>query len=503
MSVREMAVDCLLLLSTQEPGSVRVPDSIADMVERAWTLCRTVLTTSAAAEDAIRLADRIYVALEQMVGAAAREQGSGQERTPDADHGVGPKASEDISGEYRPVTNWAYRGAMNPDLVRDRQTTEQDGGAQGDVGSASMDGAILSAAAPSGAAGDQPSDGLSRSMEERLGRGSDEALAAGGRQSAPIEQMLEVQDDRRAQHPHGRASDLGFLYDEWDGLIQDYRSGWCRVIERTASEGAPDFVEATLATHGPSVRLLRRYFESLRPPGLRRVHGQPDGEDVDLDAAIRRVADLAAGAELSDRIYVRRERRERDVAAVFLVDLSGSTSRQIETDGRRVIDVEKEGLVLLGEALDAIGDQYAIYGYSGRGRREVDCVIVKDFDEPAGARVARRIGSVAPLQQNRDGAAIRHATAKLLSRTALVKLLVLISDGKPLDDGYTDEYSLEDTKMALREARMRGIDPFCITVDREASDYLRRMYGEVRFLIIDRAEALPERLPRVYQRLTA
>ena len=113
-----------------------------------------------------------------------------------------------------------------------------------------------------------------------------------------------------------------------------------------------------------------------------------------------------------------------------------------------------------------------------------------------------RSGAVTPLHQNRDGAAIRHAVHKLLSRSARVRLLILISDGKPLDDGYADEYSLEDTKMALREARLRGIDPFCITVDRGADDYLRRMYGDVRFLIIDRAEALPERLPRVYQRLT-
>ncbi|HET8580133.1 MAG TPA: VWA domain-containing protein, partial [Nitrospiraceae bacterium] len=214
-------------------------------------------------------------------------------------------------------------------------------------------------------------------------------------------------------------------------------------------------------------------------------------------------ADLVAGVEPSDRVFIRREKRERNVAVAFLVDMSGSTSRQIESDGRRVIDVEKEGLALLCEALEAVGDQYAVYGYSGQGRRQVDFVIVKDFDELAGGRTARRISAVAPLHQNRDGAAIRHATGKLLARQARTRLLVLISDGKPLDDGYADEYSLEDTKMALREVRTRGIHPFCITVDRDADDYLRRMYGEVRFLVIDNATALPERLPKVYQRLTA
>jgi nitric oxide reductase activation protein len=166
-----------------------------------------------------------------------------------------------------------------------------------------------------------------------------------------------------------------------------------------------------------------------------------------------------------------------------------------------VVDVEREGLILLCEALEAIGDQYAIYGYSGQGRQAVDFVILKDFEDPAG-RAMPRIGGITPLQQNRDGAAIRHATRKLSARDARVRLLVLLSDGKPLDDAYADEYALEDTKMALREARMRGIDPFCITVDREADDYLRRMYGDVQFVVIDRVAALPERLPRIYRRLT-
>ena len=314
--------------------------------------------------------------------------------------------------------------------------------------------------------------------------------------------MQVLDDDQRRRRETERSSGQAFLYDEWDGVIQDYRSGWCRVVEWVAPEGSSDFVETTLTEQGPAVRLLRRYFESLRPQGLRRVHGLTEGEELDLNALVRRAADLAAGVESYDRVFVSREKRERDVAVAFLVDMSGSTSRQIESGGRRVIDVEKEGLVLLCEALEAVGDQYAIYGYSGQGRHQVDFVILKDFDEFARGRAAQRIGATAPLHQNRDGAAIRHAARKLMARNARTRLLVLISDGKPLDDGYTDEYSLQDTKMALREVSTSGIHPFCITVDRDADDYLRRMYGEVRHLVIDNVSALPDGLPRVYRRLT-
>ena len=81
--------------------------------------------------------------------------------------------------------------------------------------------------------------------------------------------------------------------------------------------------------------------------------------------------------------------------------------------------------------------------------------------------------------------------------------MILISDGRPLDDGYKDDYSLEDTKMALREAKRKGIEPFCITIDRDADLYVRRMYGDVRYLVIDQVERLPDKLPKIYHRLTA
>ena len=158
--------------------------------------------------------------------------------------------------------------------------------------------------------------------------------------------------------------------------------------------------------------------------------------------------------------------------------------------------------MLLTEALEAIGDQYALYGFSGQGRDQVDFLVLKDFEDTLRYQVAQRIEAMTPLQQNRDGAAIRHAVQKLLQCPARHRLLILLSDGKPLDGGYAEEYALEDTKMALREARQRGISPFCLTVDQEATGYLKRMYGDVQYLVLDDVADLPERLPRVYQRLT-
>jgi nitric oxide reductase NorD protein len=473
LTVRELVVDYLLLLTTQEPETVRVLPGAEEMVQAAWALVQTIMASYATAADAVMLADRLYVLLERMIAVPEKAGGTDREQM-DADGSLGPKATETMACDYRPVTNWSYRGSMQPDLIGGSETDRH---------------------VPEDPVGSQAADRLARESDHEpareLIRGRDEPA-----QSVQAQSLVDWRH-RAAQRP-----DEGIFYDEWDGTVRDYRSAWCRVLEQHAEEGSADFVNEVLTRQAPSIRRLRRYFESLRPPAWRRMHGRPDGEEIDLDAVVRRVADRRAGVELSDRIYLRREKQDRDVAAMFLLDLSGSTSRQIDPQGRRVIDVEKEGLVLLTEALEAIGDQFAIYAYSGRGRDNVRVIVIKDFDEPASQRVACRIGSISPLQQNRDGAAIRHATRKLLERTARTKLLILISDGKPLDAEYADEYALEDTKMALREARQRNIEPFCITVDRESSDYLRRMYGDVRFLILDRAELLPDRLPGVYQRLT-
>jgi nitric oxide reductase activation protein len=240
----------------------------------------------------------------------------------------------------------------------------------------------------------------------------------------------------------------------------------------------------------------------LRPPAFRRVAAQADGDDLDIDAVVRRAAELRAGLEGDDRLFIRHEKKERDVAVAFLVDVSGSTSRRLDS-GRRVMDVEKESLVLLCESLEAVGDPYGLYAYSGEGRASVEFFTIKEFDDLLGTATAHRLGGLGPRRQNRDGAAIRHASAKLKAREEKTRLLIMLSDGRPLDNDYRDEYALEDTKAALREARLSGIDAFCIAIDREADSYVRRMYGDVRFSVIDRVESLPEKLPRIYRRLTS
>ena len=305
--------------------------------------------------------------------------------------------------------------------------------------------------------------------------------------------------------------EVAYNYDEWDRELTDHRVGWCRVIEKRVKHGDRSFVEQTRERHKGVISSIRHQFQLMKPENLTRVANEVDGEEFDLNAVIDYVIDRRADGQQSERIYTKRLRRRRDVAVSFLLDQSSSTARTIgrhplqpyTRPGRRIIEIEKEGLVLMSEALEAVGDVYAINGFTSEGRRNVKFYVVKDFNEKYGDEVKQRIGGINYQNNTRLGAAIRHATAKLAKQDARTRLLIVLSDGRPYDHDYGDaRYAREDTREALRQAKNEGITPFCITIDRESEAELKDLYGEIGYTIIDDVLSLPERLPGIYRRLT-
>jgi nitric oxide reductase NorD protein len=305
--------------------------------------------------------------------------------------------------------------------------------------------------------------------------------------------------------------EVAYNYDEWDRELTDHRLGWCRVIEKRVKHGDRSFVDQTRERHKGIISSIRHQFQLMKPENLTRIANELDGEEFDLNAVIDYVIDRRADGQQSERIYTKRLRRRRDVAVSFLLDQSSSTARTIgrhplqpyTRPGRRIIEIEKEGLVLMSEALEAVGDVYAINGFTSEGRRNVKFYVVKDFDEKYSDEVKRRIGGINYQNNTRLGAAIRHATAKLAKQDARTRLLIVLSDGRPYDHDYGDaRYAREDTREALRQAKNEGITPFCITIDRESEAELKDLYGEIGYTIIDDVLTLPERLPGIYRRLT-
>ncbi|MBI2988977.1 MAG: hypothetical protein HYY45_19620 [Deltaproteobacteria bacterium] len=341
--------------------------------------------------------------------------------------------------------------------------------------------------------------------------------------------------------PLNRDEPFCYLYPEWDFRTGSFRERWCRVRERVMEESTSDFYTETLTEYRWLVSQVRVRFEHFLPELFRKVTRRYDGEDVDIDAVIDMIVDRQAGATPSEKVYWRRERTQRDVAVAVLLDMSATTNEYVELKSaqavrpvtataqgysnylhqvaagvddrgkplrKRAIDIEKQAAIVLAQALESIGDSYALYAFSGSGRGNVEFHVVKDFQELLSQRVARRVDRLAPAHATRMGAAIRHAIRKLERVDAQTRLLFLVSDGRPYDRDYgrdpnDKEYAVHDTHQALREAVRRKIRPFCLTIDKDGADYMRAMCEDLPYEVVARVEELPISLITAYPKLTA
>ncbi|MEO7056969.1 MAG: VWA domain-containing protein, partial [Caldimonas sp.] len=265
-------------------------------------------------------------------------------------------------------------------------------------------------------------------------------------------------------------------YPEWDWRAGGYRHPGASVWLLPATAGPQRWVDDTLAARGAMLHEIRRRFELLRAQRVRQRR-QLDGPRIDLQAFIDGRAAYRAGLPLAQRLYQSERRGRRDLAVLLLVDVSGSTDSTI-SGHQRVIDVEREALLLVCTALDGLQAAYSVQAFSGEGPDAVIVRSVKNFDEAYGDPVAQRIAGLEPEHYTRAGAALRHASALLMREAAEHRLLLVLSDGKPNDvDDYEGRYGVEDMRQAVTEARLQGIAPFCLTVDRQAANYLPFVFG--------------------------
>lgn len=282
----------------------------------------------------------------------------------------------------------------------------------------------------------------------------------------------------------------GTPYPEWDYAAGAYRPRGVVVREREAAETDDRWALDILAHHATLVGRVRKQFEQLRARRT-RLHHQREGDELDLAACVRAIVDRRSGHSPDDRLYIADRPARRGLAIALLADASGSTDVQV-TDTLQIIDVEKIALLLASEALDALGDPYALLTFTGKGADDVRLTRLKDFAERNGERTRRRISALAPGGFTRLGAAVRHATALLGQQPAGHRLLLLLSDGRPNDvDHYRDRYGVEDARQAIAEGRACGVYPFCLTVDREGAEYLPRIFGAAGHTILRRPEQLP------------
>ncbi|MES9859782.1 MAG: nitric oxide reductase activation protein [Candidatus Thiodiazotropha sp. LLP2] len=290
--------------------------------------------------------------------------------------------------------------------------------------------------------------------------------------------------------------DGAFLYNEWDYRRKHYRKSWCVVREMPVEEKHDGFVDQVKRKYQRLLSSIRKAFEAMRDEDhlLKR---QVYGDSVDIDAFVEAWADQHMGLEMSDRLFTRMHRQERNIAVMFMVDMSGSTQGWVN-------QAEREALVLLAESLETLGDRYAIYGFTGMSRKRCEVFPVKTFEQSYDDGVKARISGIKAGDYTRMGAAIRHLSYRLSEVEARTKLLITLSDGKPDDyhDDYRSQYGIEDTRQSLFEARRQGIHAFCITIDEQGQDYLPHMYGGANYTVIDEVERLPLKVADIYKKIT-
>jgi hypothetical protein len=310
--------------------------------------------------------------------------------------------------------------------------------------------------------------------------------------------------DSADEQPGGEVDvSIAYRYDEWDYAIGLERPLWCTLLERRARIGDSRIIDEVMARNQETVSRLTNLIKAAQIQRPVRQRRQLEGDKLDLDASVAAMVDLRSGRTPDPRVHERRGRTSRDLAVLVLLDLSQSTNDYVPSAGTSVLNLAREATALVSDAMEKIGDSFAIHGFDSNGRHEIEYYRFKDFDEPYAEQARGRLAGMTGQLSTRMGTALRHAGFHLRYRRATRKLILLVTDGEPHDiDVHDRKYLVFDAKHAVEEQTRYGVATFCISLDPRADEYVRRIFGARNYLVLDHLRRLPEKLPTLYVRLT-
>ncbi|OZA29793.1 MAG: VWA domain-containing protein [Hydrogenophilales bacterium 17-64-11] len=294
-----------------------------------------------------------------------------------------------------------------------------------------------------------------------------------------------------------------YHYHEWDYQIQLERPSWATVLERHPPLGELEVIEKIITDNKPVISRLKYLIESMIPQAMQRIRRQEDGDELDINAAVSAMIDIRMGIQPDTRIMMRYKRNVRDLAVMVLLDMSESSNDKVRGQDYSIMDLTRSATVLLADALDRIGDPFALHGFCSDGRHDVHYYRFKDFDKPYNDLVKARLAGLKGSYSTRMGAALRHAGEQLKLQPKSKKVLFVITDGEPADNDVRDpQYLRFDTKRAVEELQREGITTYALSLDPHADQYVSRIFGAKNFTVLDQVERLPEKLPMLYMGLT-
>lgn len=294
-----------------------------------------------------------------------------------------------------------------------------------------------------------------------------------------------------------------FHYAEWDYQIQLERPAWATVMEKRSKAGDLQVIDQITADNKQIASRLKFLLDAMQPQGVQRIRKLEDGDEIDINAAISSMMDFRMGLQPDPRIMMRSVRKVRDISVMVLLDLSESTNEKVLGQDQSVLDLTRQACVLLSDAINKIGDPFAIHGFCSDGRHDVEYYRFKDFEQPYNELPKARLAGMTGQLSTRMGAAIRHATHYLNNQRTSKKLLMVITDGEPADVDVRDpQYLRYDAKKSVEDAARKGISTFCMTLDPRADQYVSRIFGAKNYMVVDQIARLPEKLPLLYAGLT-
>ena len=295
-----------------------------------------------------------------------------------------------------------------------------------------------------------------------------------------------------------------FHYQEWDYQIQLHRPDWATIYERRQPKGDPEDIKMILDEYKPIAHRIKQIIDLLTPEGVQRQRGLEDGDEVDINAAVDAMISIRMGEQPNPRITMRNVVKNRDLSVVVLMDLSESTNEAMEGSDKTILQLTREAATLVSTAINGIGDPFALHGFASDGRHDVQYYRFKNFEQKFDDEVKSRLAGMKGGLSTRMGAALRHAGTHLMKQQERRKLILLVTDGEPADIDERDPQHLRhDTKKAVEELYGTGVLTYCLTLDPNADSYVKRIFGENNYTVIDNVEKLPEKLPTLFASLTS
>lgn len=320
-----------------------------------------------------------------------------------------------------------------------------------------------------------------------------------GTELYPYEDMGKSFNEMEGREPVSEP----FHYSEWDYQIQLERPAWATVLEKRAKTGDLQVIDDITSKYKREIHRMKFLLDAMQPQGVQRIRKLEDGDEIDINAAIASFIDIRLGNQPDPRIMMRSVRKTRDFSILVLLDLSESTNETVQDQDYSVLDLTRQACVLLADAINKVGDPFAIHGFCSDGRHDVEYTRFKDFDQHWDEVPKAKLAGMTGQLSTRMGAAIRHAGHHLKLQRSAKKLLIVITDGEPADIDVRDpQYLRYDTKKAVEEVAREGVTTYCMSLDPRADNYVSRIFGQKNFMVVDHVERLPEKLPLLYAGLT-